>query len=213
MKRGRGHKTKKPSKKRAKHSLANPHPRPLKIPEVKNFEAGGTIATTFNASTFAAPSLLNGLQYGTAANQHVGRKVMLRSILIRMTSNLGPTSTQGANTRVLVIYDRQTNGAAPAALDITTANDFWSVMNLNNSDRFVVIFDKILPAISQNGNWSVAKKVYKKLSLDMIFNAGSTGTVTDIQTGSLYLLVGINGTMGVANGGFTFTSRIRFVDS
>ena len=42
---------------------------------------------------------------------------------------------------MVLVYDKETNGAAPIATDIFTVNDSMSPMNLANSDRFIVVAD------------------------------------------------------------------------
>lgn len=90
-------------------------------------------------------TLLNGCQYGTGSNQHVGRSITLKSVYLRWSIQ---TITAGASAppntvRVIIVYDKETNGAIFASTDFLLANDATSPNNLTNSDRFIVLSDKV----------------------------------------------------------------------
>jgi len=79
---------------------------------------------------------INLIAQGTTAQQHVGRKAVMTSVLARGWLGL----TAGAYpVRIVLVYDKETNGAAPIATDIFQTNDSLAPMNLANSDRFIVV--------------------------------------------------------------------------
>lgn len=167
----------------------------------------------FGATTFSAGTLLNALGQGTTAVTRLGRKVQLKSLYIRYSIALAPTSTGGSPARILVVYDKQANGAAPLITDILLANDFHSPNNLNNSDRFITIFDEITEPVSVQNNYSISGKLYKKLGLETVYKDTSAGDITDIATGSIYAFVANNSGIGVANGAVASYTRLRFLDN
>jgi len=62
----------------------------------------------------------------------------MKSVLFRFYFNKGNTDV----FRLLILYDKQTNGALPATGDVVNTTDFHAPLNLANSDRFVTVFDK-----------------------------------------------------------------------
>ena len=50
--------------------------------ELKYIDNNANTAVTFGSSTFATPILLNGVSLGTDATNRVGRKLVMKSILL-----------------------------------------------------------------------------------------------------------------------------------
>ena len=78
--------------------------------------------------TGSSVSLLNGVATGTDYTNRIGRKIILKSILLRcsMYNDTTTSDPNGDVVRVLVVSDSQTNGAAPSVGDIlqTAAFDY-----------------------------------------------------------------------------------------
>lgn len=157
-------------------------------------------------------ALCNGLVPGSGANNRIGRKIVMKSILLRWSIALSPTTTQGGTFRVMIVYDKQANATAPAVTDILLSANYTSQMNLSNRDRFVVLADVITDPISAGGNYSISGKLFKKLNLETMYNPGVAGTIGDITTGSLYVLIGNNGTFATAQPVITYETRVRYED-
>lgn len=110
-------------------------------------------------------SLLNGLQYGAAPYNRIGNRIRMRSI--RVVGTIAPSytnltaGTENIKGRILLIYDRQTNGANPAWADIVmaysqsggTSSSSWDGIRMDNRDRFLVLRDAFinLPPLGVNG--------------------------------------------------------------
>lgn len=184
----------------------------LKVIDTDNIQGAISSIGTF--------TLINGVAQGTDYTARIGRKITMRSILIRLF--FYPSSTVSAPIgdiiRVIVFFDSQTNGAAPAITDLLNTNAYDSPMNLNNRDRFRVITDKYM---TMNANTYTTGaptagspvtrhcKIWKKMGLETIFGA-TGGSVGSIQSGSLYLLI-----MNAVNNASQVDSysRVRFVDN
>lgn len=180
--------------------------------ELKFLDTSNSVSPTFAVSTFSAGQLLNGVANGTDASTRIGRKLTIKSLLLKYQWQLAPTSTGGSPLRILVVYDKQANGAAPAITDILLADNFNSPNNLSNRDRFVTIFDRITDPVSTGDQFAIADVNFKSLELEQMFNAGSAGTIADITSGSIYLFVAQMGGIGTANPFFAYRSRIRYTD-
>lgn len=165
-------------------------------------------------------SLLSGVAAGTDYNQRIGRKIMLKSILLRL--NIQPVSTTsqpvGDAVRIIVFYDTQTNGAIPLVADVLQSANYTSPLNLNNRDRFKVIMDKYLGteaavytagALTSGSPKVRALTKYRKCGLEAIYS-GTGATVGSIATGGIFILY-ISQANNVNN--IQIDSRIRFMDN
>lgn len=204
-------------KKKMTQSLINP-PKPSRSqPEKKNVDIIVAGPITFSQST-ANLALLNGNTYGNTATTHVGRKIRMTSIQFRWRGGRntgGTTSTGQSPLRMLVVYDKQANHAAPTAVQICTVDSIVSPMNLNFSQRFVVLFDEIIAPYSAGqgeSDNSFYRKGYKATNLVTEFNAGSVGDITDIETGSIYALFWQDGNIAVGTPSNSVYFRMKYED-
>lgn len=182
--------------------------------ERKYYDSAVVATTLAAAGTFVLPGLLNPMVPGSGANNRIGRKVVMKSLYIRWTANLQPTSTGGSPIRMIIFYDKQANAAQANATDLLVQNLFQSPNNLDNRDRFVVIADQTSDTVSVGNNYSIAGQCYKKINLETIYNAGSAGTIGDIQSGALYVTFAqTNGNVGTAQPQITWYARLRYEDN
>lgn len=189
--------------------------------ELKFLDVASTGGIAFgNNSTGATGAvsfvLLNGCIPGTSATNRIGRKISMKNLNMRCYYDTQPTSGSGF-VRTMLIYDMQSNGVAPTAADVflNGSTPFITMpLNLDNRDRFKVIHDRTRYISAGSGlsdtNMIYYKKYFKRLGLPTIYNAGSAGTVADIQTGALYLIVMT--TCPTANLNARVETRIRFAD-
>lgn len=185
---------------------------PAQGPEKKFVDVSSTFNPPAAAVTFVGPSLLNGVATGTDASSRIGRKAVIKSILLRITASLG-TATVGGMFRVLVVYDKQANATAPAITDVLLADAFNSPNNLSNRDRFVTIFDQIMGPVDANSDREIADVFYKKLNLETLWNAGTDNLIGSIASGSIYMFVAQSGSMATNPPTLTSRSRIRYTDN
>lgn len=187
-------------------------PSTMFAPEKKFIDSTASTALTFASATWSAGSLLNGMAPGSTASQRIGRKIIGKSLYMRYQFFIGSTTTGGNPARILIVYDKQANAAAPAITDILLTDSALSANNLSNRDRFITLCDHITDPVSQNNNFCVADSIYKKINLETMFNAGSAGTIGDITSGSIYVFFAQFGTTGVANSTVAWTARYRYTD-
>jgi len=176
--------------------------------------------TTGLFDTTGTVTLLNGVAVGTDFTDRVGRKILMKSLFIR--GCIGPVDNDTADnaSRLLIVYDMQANGVAPAITDVLKSSSPYAQLNLNNRDRFKVLVDKLwncgksintaTQAVS-NSPTVYSWKRYIRMSREVLFQ-GTAATVASIATGSVYLI-----TLGdqAPNGGskISYSCRIRFTDS
>jgi len=185
---------------------------PSKGGELKFIDTNAGQGVVFGVDDFGAAILLNNIQPGSSASQRIGRKVTLKSVLFRYSINLGAGSTGGSPIRILIVYDRQSNAAAPAITDVLLSDDFTSQNNLSNRDRFITIFDHITQPVSVNNDYAVAGVLYKSINMEMVFNAVAGGGIGDITSGSIYAFYAQAGNIGTANANVVARCRVRYQD-
>jgi len=180
--------------------------------------------------------MLNGIQEGSSFYNRVGRRIHMKSVAI--TGQVHITGN-GAGTyeycRILLIYDRQPNGANPAISDVlltvdnqgNLSSDPFSGLNMNNAERFLVLRDTridiplnsgaaLTQAVAAINDYSCKTniKMYVPLNnLETHYKASTNPAVIgDIATGSLLLIT--LGNVGASTAGFAlnFSTRLRFTD-
>jgi len=201
----------------------------------KGFGTGGPVALL---------QLLNGIAQGTDYNQRIGRTIQMRSIQINVsmtadsfTGQIAPPTggfvgavetlrlvrrEQSFSCRLMLIYDRQSNGGQPVIADVLNGSVFGQTFlplgnytsigpqlttkafnNLNNKDRFMIIMDKKVTLTSMGGMAGTFTKKFRRIMLETQFT-NNVGTVPSIQTGAMWLLVfgeQTDDNRDIANGG------------
>jgi len=175
------------------------------------FKSLDVTVTAGAADTTGTLTLLNGVAPGSDINQRVGRQIMMKSIQLNFTG-IGNASNDSI-IRFLVVWDKQCNAAALTIANLLTAASVNSTRNLDNRNRFVILADQRMPvniAGVEGHYWQTT--FYRKLRHPTTFNTGNAGTVADMTTGSIYLVVIGSNVAGATAGTFNSTSRIRFLD-
>lgn len=170
-------------------------------------------ADNVSCSTMPGAILINGMTSGSSIDQRVGREITMRSIQFQYVVRAN-TAGVDQQTRVVLVYDRQTNGGAPAFNDVFDYTNCTSVRRLENRKRFKVLYDRthVVNAIGEPGA-QVARRFYRRLRHPVTFNSGNTGLVGDITTGSVYLLFISTQAAGTNAALIDFQTRIRYSDN
>lgn len=209
---------------------------PTEMKRLLELKAVDRAAIVNNFNTTGTVNLLNGLATGANSYNRIGRAITMKSVLIRGRVYQFQAGTTPANDflRLALVYDKQTDGAAPtwanvfSSVDNTgaVATDAFAPVNLDNSDRFIVLRDQFWKVDAPGGSTTVQNsqvasdfkefsfKWFVKLAdLPAIYTAtASTGTVSDVQSGGLFVIS--HGLSGAADAQYLaqFTSRVRFTD-
>lgn len=205
--------------------------------EVKSIDGvgGNTNALTSGLNATGLVRAINLVAVGSSFFNRIGRKVEMKSL--HLTGSIVPTGNAATADygRILVVYDRQTNGALPVISDILQGTDClgasatsnFSNVNLNNRERFLILADHriFLPGVLATGinaaytdsAQPVANNVNRFIKLKGLlthYKADSaTPVIGDIATGALYLVTlagnaaGSDGWVGELN------TRLRFDDT
>ena len=99
-------------------------------------------SVNMSADTTGAAILVTGIARGDDINQRTGREVTLRSIEARFVDRVTSGTGIDQQHRILIVYDRQSNAAAPTVTDVLGSPNVLYPRNLENRRRFKVLFDR-----------------------------------------------------------------------
>ena len=134
---------------------------------------------TTDATTTAFVGLLNGMAPGTSASTRIGRRILMKSINLRFVlSREDQTSATQQWARFMVVYDRQTNAAAPATTDIIDAATVQAQRNMSNVLRFYMLYDQVFTFDGSGGRAAEYFQKYIRINLPVSYNAGTAWIVT-----------------------------------
>jgi len=203
-----------------------------KGPEWKQFDVtSGAIALSSGVGGWSTPVLVNGIAAGTGVTQRLGRKLLMRKMVLRLGDqwlNSNMVISGFSPLRTVIIYDREPTGALPAVLDIFDTSSILSNMNLSNSDRFMVLVDTletdwanfsgINPA--QTSQLSIISPVIVRKfpeGLESQYKDVATGGIGDFTKGACYILTAQDVTAVYSGAGATrtldYVIRWRFTDN
>lgn len=188
----------------------------LKFIDVLNNAIAPAIGGALPAGTIVG--LLNGCAQGTDAIQHIGRQTTMKSLYWLWTGEVQTTTVGGSSSRLVIVYDKEAEGAAPTIAagvqtDVFNQDNILAQMNLNNRDRFVTLVDEIVEVYGSAGPQAFMRKGYRKVNLPCVFNASAAATVAAINTGSIYAFIWNGAGLGTAAPGQQLQTRVRFEDA
>ena len=170
-----------------------------------------TQASTASVSA-GALTLLTGCATGDGPSNREGTQIYVKSIQVRTRIEFNAGDATAGAIRMVLVQDKQSNGAAPNVSDIYSIpvlNAIDALRNLNGRKRFKILSDNTW-IVSQNGTPGYEYDIYLKKPITVQYNAGNTGTVADIATNALYLLICSD---QAANGPYVaFYSRVRYTE-
>jgi len=147
---------------------------------ITDIAAGGTLQQA---------ALFNIVQ-GTTDSTRVGNVIRVRSIRAHLTF----TDTVMTVFRILLIWDRQPNGAAAAVADVVATATFNGLYNTNNvvgagGSRFTIISD-VTGIINPNIVTTNTPYQYNRTFLvnKSVTFGGNAGTIADMSTNNLFFL-------------------------
>lgn len=175
--------------------------------------------------------LLNGLAPGTSASQRIGEDVRITSMQFRGYIQRAVTELGIQKARLIIVFDKQTNGAGPAALSDLLTN----VGNIPNQPynkgnvpgRFKILYDKEFAlnpqvwftyvvatgVVTEYAPMIVNIKKHIQINQKADYGAGNAGTVADITKGSIYAYLLSTENSGGTPPTCTMTTRVFYRDA
>lgn len=167
--------------------------------------------TAFSAASIPSAgnvTHLTALAQGDTNATRTGNSVLLKDCYMHLFLAINTAIVSQSRVRMILFFDKQqVSDTAPAVTDVLAAASTESMLNLNASGRFKVVYSRefILRA-NQNGSLVVHK--FLKFNTHVRFN-GTAGT--DIQRNGLYVL--FIGSEGTYQPSVTGTFRIGYHDN
>ncbi len=158
---------------------------------------------------------------GNGEEQRIGRSITIKKISWRYEVVI-PATAIAVNTsdsvRILLIHDKQCNGALPTdALPVLETSDYQSMNNLSNNKRFRILMDKTVdmacPSGSGRGSTDTLQfgeqrknfTFFKDCNIPVEYdNSETDGTITTIRSSNILCI------LATASGVAGFASKIRF---
>lgn len=168
------------------------------------------------AAAFTGITELNCVQQGATAYNRIGTKIQIKSIYFNCLLSLMGSAPTSNSCRLMLVYDRQPNGAFPALSsilsdNISSAPNFTCGVNMANRSRFVILRDQYF-AFNQNGVTIQPVSMFVKTKLETQF-ASNAGNIGDINTGALFLVaMAITNSAVCSIQAYHAHSRIRYFD-
>lgn len=123
--------------------------------------------------------------------------------------NVGATPTN-AVTRTIVVYDNQTDGAAPTIANILTAVGPNGLRNLDYRERFIILMDQIWE-INLTDYPIRQIEMYRKVGLKSTYS-GTGSSVASLATGGIFLITCGTTATGAGACVGTLGIRLRYTD-
>lgn len=206
---------------------STPNKRPAKKPKFNRQDASSNVlrksekknidvnqaSPIVAGQTTATVALLNQINNGAGPTQRVGRECRQKSLFYRFVGNMAPTSAGASPIRLLIVYDKQTNGALPATTQVVVADSIENPMQLFNKKRFIILVDEEIPCLGTGGPQAFSIKGYRRLNM-LAYEGNNVGggTIADIQAGAIYSFVWQTGGIITASPPSQLYTRIRFDD-
>lgn len=164
-----------------------------------------------NVAFTAVPIItqLTNVAQGNSDSTRIGSKITIVGIEMRYLANSDITG----NVRVLLVQNRQANGATITAAelfqDATAIDAVVSVFHKDFRRKFRILYDKV-HNFSNNSTNSISVHKYLKCNIPIRYDA-NVGDITDLQSNSLSYVTTID--LADASAVQTVFIRLYFTDS
>ncbi len=108
-------------------------------PEMKHLDVTSTVTLDLAAAIIG----LNEMQQGLTDITRIGNKIQAKSLEFRAIMKHNASSTVSAQIRVMIVKDKQANGADFAITDLLENSLVISLRNPHIKNRFVVYYDRV----------------------------------------------------------------------
>lgn len=139
-------------------------------------------------STTPSFYLMNGIGQGVTGNTREGISIRAKSLNVKMNVSSNATALSNVS-RLIFFIDTQPNGLAPVVGDILQQTNVNGMRNLGNGYRFRILKDLRFTQVYSSESQQKTISVNIPLRFHTRYSVtGSTGTITDILTNSLYMM-------------------------
>lgn len=140
--------------------------------------------------------LLNGMTQGVTGQTRVGNNVKFISIDLKINCAYGPTvlDKQNNSIRCILVREKPALGQAISFTSMFDTSPTYTFTQFENNDRdwkerFHILYDQTFLVNSQLFITEKNIRIKRKLGFVTSYARGNAGTIADIDTNSLYLLM------------------------
>lgn len=158
-------------------------------------------------------SQCTNIPQGDTVQSRDGNQLKITQMIFNymITSNVSSVSSA---VRVMIVHDKQTNGAiwTPADLfaDASVFDVQVSPLNIDNNHRFRILYNKLHVIPFGSARSAVNRRFIKKMALKLRFKS-STPSIADLTQDSLSVFMVSNEATNTPT--VTFNMRLRYVDN
>jgi len=142
-------------------------------------------------NTWSVPLLVDDVPCDYSIHGRVGRKITMFRLEFRgsilLNTVVTPPNTLSA-IRVVIFYDRQTNGTAPpfaGGPPCLNGNHSFAFPSIDGASRYIILADETSTSQSSTGCSDISFS--RNLDLDVIFNDVQESSITGITTGGIFI--------------------------
>jgi hypothetical protein len=186
--------------------------------EVGRYDFGDDITLPTDAGVEYQSWLINTISQGTAESDRLGKQVSLKNWRATFMMQTESTATSPCTVRVVVVYDTQANGAvvADATLWESPTKQYLSQPAAEYTQRYQILYDRKLTfGGADTGSTGTSQRIWDinvPLKGRRTCWSGITGNISDLATGSLFLLMYSESTSATNQVRGAFTSRLYYYD-
>lgn len=151
----------------------------------------------YDVTTTCYSLFLNGIATGSTINTRIANRIKMLYLDFNLVTT---TSAAYGNYRCIIVYDRQSNGAAPTVADIyygSGANPdtfiYPAPYNVTTKHRYRILYDKHVQQWKNNANplsGPYNQFMQKRIKLNLpVDYTGSSTSIASIGKGALYALL------------------------
>jgi len=199
-----------------------------------------TVSAYFGVTTSTAGLILNGIPQGVGDNSRVGQRVRMFNFTVRGEINFLPTATaitQPDSLRLLIVYDRQTNGVAPPYSNVIANITTGTSLNLDPPNwyergRYKILRDWVINVpstsatvaaglITANGQPNVPHPNSSEFNLhffkalkgkiDTIYS-GTGATAANVNGGGIFVMAQLGSNQNGNVWAYALTASAEFMD-
>lgn len=190
---------------------------PIKGPIVPQVEVkySDLAKASYAADLTGTITPLNLIAEGLDDTQRVGRQSTMLAVALNGFCVSTLTTGQIQEHRVLLVWDNATDGVLPAITDVLSASDTLSFPNVQNINRFTILWDQrfILGPNAASFIWQPLQKFEVVIPLNSATHfSGTTAAIGSMQNGTIYAITLGSNAAGTAAGTVTYSSRVSFLD-
>lgn len=218
IKRTRSNALSRSSSRVAKRRRTSPYERKAvyPAPEIGNHN---TLVASYPANSTGHVFHINWVPQGVSSHQRVGKKIRMKSLQMRGRW-IAPSVIANDTYSVcyyMVVYDKRPTGVNPTVADIMQNTSETALTNTDNSGRFTILRRKDMAQPQRTNGLSQIREYltneYISLkNLPTVYKSTGTGSISDVEQGALYLVLGGNQASGAAASDWYGAMRMKYID-